>query len=216
MSKTTFRPAMIMEQNPFSSISEMYHSLRANIEFTAGKLGTRVLTLTSSQAGEGKTTTAVNLAMAYSRSGKKVLLVDADLRTPALHAILELPRREGFSNYLADQVPIEDAIKETAYPNLSVLTSGALPPNPTELLSSKNLKMLFDELKKSFDRIIVDAPPLLASADSQIVAAETDGVVLVVEHGKTRKDLLQKAAKTLDQIGAPLLGTVINKAQRAI
>ncbi|MFC5701759.1 CpsD/CapB family tyrosine-protein kinase [Cohnella faecalis] len=216
MSKSTAKPALLMELNPLSQISEIYHSLRSNIEFSTAKQEARVLALTSSHRGEGKTTTAVNLALAYSRSGKKVLLVDADLRNPSLHSILDQPRREGLSNYLLDQSAIWDVIKETSYPNLHVITSGALPANPTELLSSKNLSELFKELKGTFDRIIVDSPPLLSAADSQILASSTDGVVLVIEYAKTPRAQIQKAAKTLEHIGTPLLGTVINKSKRKI
>jgi hypothetical protein len=130
MSKTNVNPALMMELNPFSPISETYHSLRANIEFTCSKQDIGILTVTSSQRGEGKTTTAVNLALAYSRSGKRVLLIDADLRYPALHDILDLPRRQGFSDYLQDRTPIAEVVKDTGYANLSAITSGSLPANP--------------------------------------------------------------------------------------
>jgi capsular exopolysaccharide synthesis family protein len=214
MSKTNVNPALMMELNPFSPISETYHSLRANIEFTCSKQDIGILTVTSSQRGEGKTTTAVNLALAYSRSGKRVLLIDADLRYPALHDILDLPRRQGFSDYLQDRTPIAEVVKDTGYANLSAITSGSLPANPTELLSSKNLREVFQEFKSAYDRIIVDAPPLLTVADSQIIASSTDGVVLVVEYARTPRAQLQKAAKSLEHVGTPILGTVINKAQR--
>ncbi|CAI6036612.1 CpsD/CapB family tyrosine-protein kinase [Cohnella sp. JJ-181] len=214
MTTPALKSATIMDSNPFSPVSETYHTLRANIEFLANKSAIEVLTVTSTDWGEGRTTTAVNLALAYSRSGKKVLLIDADLRRPALHAVLGQIRRNGLSNYLANQQTLQDIVKESGYSNLHVITAGDQLPGPTELLSSGRLSELFEELRGRYDRVIVDASPLTAAADAQIVAAATDGVVMVVAYASTKRAELQKTAKTLSQNGTPLLGIVLNKAAR--
>ncbi|MFC3801792.1 CpsD/CapB family tyrosine-protein kinase [Cohnella sp. GCM10012308] len=214
MTTPALKSATIMDSNPFSPVSETYHTLRANIEFLSNKNPIEAITVTSTEWGEGRTTTAVNLALAYSRSGKKVLLIDADLRRPTLHAILGQLRRDGLSNYLANQQTLQDIVKESGYSNLHVITAGDQLPGPTELLSSGRLAELFDELKGRYDRVIVDASPLTAAADAQIVAASTDGVVLVVAYASTKRAELQKTAKTLSQNGTPLLGIVLNKAAR--
>lgn len=212
MTTPALKSATIMDSNPFSPVSETYHTLRANIEFLSNKNPIEAITITSTEWGEGRTTTAVNLALAYARSGKKVLLIDADLRRPTLHAILQL-RRDGLSNYLANQQTLQDIVKESGYANLHVITAGDQLPGPTELLSSGRLGELFEELKGRYDRVIVDASPLTAAADAQIVAASTDGVVLVVAYASTKRAELQKTAKTLSQNGTPLLGIVLNKAE---
>lgn len=214
MKKQAWKPALMMDLNPESPISESYHSLRANLDFQTAGRENGVLSVTSAERGEGKSTTSMNLALACARTGKHVLLVDADFRNPTIHALLGLSRRDGLSDCLGGRTGLSEAVKPSLYPNLDVLTSGTLAANPTELMSAESLKELFDVLKSRYDRIIADAPPLLGAVDAQIIAAASDGVILVIRHGKTSKALTQKAIKTLEHVRTPLLGAVLNRSNR--
>lgn len=212
MSKLRPEYLKVMDFDPASQMAGYYHTLRAQVDFAAARLGARALSVVSGAQGEGRSATAVNLALAYARAGKKTLLIDSDLRKPSLHDILQLSRRDGLSEYLSRAIPAAQIIKETDYPNMQIVTSGSLPPNPTELLSSQRYEQLIALAKEQYERIVVDTSPLMASADAQIVISNTDGVLLVAEHARTTRHQLQRSSGLIEQIGRPVLGTVINKA----
>ncbi len=168
----------------------------------------------SAKSGEGKTTTITNLAVTYAQEGKKVLLIDADLRKPSLHHLFQQSNRVGLTSLLFGQHALSEVIKDTNVDNLSILPSGPIPPNPSEILGSQRMQTLLEELKDMFDIILFDTPPILAVTDSAIVSSYCDGVILVVHAGKVKKSLVAKAKSNLDHVKAKLLGVVLNNNSR--
>ncbi|MBO7747818.1 CpsD/CapB family tyrosine-protein kinase [Paenibacillus sp. MWE-103] len=201
--------------NPKSPISEAYRSLRTNIQFSAIDKGIKVLMATSALAGEGKTTTITNLAIAYAQEGKKVLLIDGDLRRPSLHAVFQLTNRVGLTSALFNQNILAEVIRDTSVDHLSVITSGPIPPNPSEILGSQRMLALIEELKQEFDLILFDTPPILAVTDGLVISAYCDGVVLVVHAGKVKRSLVMKAKSNLDHAKANVLGVVLNNKSQS-
>lgn len=201
---------IITMMNPKSPISEQYRTIRTNIQFSAVDYDLKTLMVTSSGPSEGKSTTAVNLAVVFAQQGKKVLLVDADLRKPTVHYAFNQRNTIGLTSVLTRQIGLETAIAETKEKNLYILTSGPIPPNPAELLSAQAMDLFFRTVEKEFDIIVFDTPPLLAVTDAQILANKCDGTVLVVSSGKTEKDQLRKGKELLDSAKSKLLGVVLN------
>jgi len=209
MSRWQRRP-LITDTNPRSPISETYRSLRSNIEFSSIDREIRTLMLTSAGPAEGKSTTTANLAVTYAQAGKRVLVIDADLRKPTLHHTFGITNRWGLTSVMVGQAPLEQAIQDTNVENLWCLTSGPLPPNPSEMLASNKMTALIENLKKEFDIILFDTPPVIAVTDAQIVASKCDGVVLVIDYGNVKKEIALKAKQLLEMAHANLLGVVIN------
>lgn len=201
---------LITVEEPRSPISEAYRVLRTNIQFSAIDQEIQVLTVTSTQPNEGKTTTVANLAVAYAQDGKRVLLIDADLRKPTLHRIFRCTNRKGLTNVLAHLGSMEDELTKTFVDNLYLLSAGPKPPNPAEMLSTKRMSMLLKQLRQQFDIVLIDTPPALALTDAQVVAAQSDGVLLVVNAGKTKRELVRKCKANLQYVKANLLGVVLN------
>jgi len=205
---------VIVHNNPKSPVSEAYRSLRTNIQFSSVDSDLKTIMVTSASPGEGKSTTTSNLATTYAQAENRVLLIDADLRKPTAHHTFHCSNRFGLTNVLTKQSSVNEAIVETFVPNLYLMPSGIIPPNPAELLSSNRMKTLLEELKTQFDIIIVDTPPVLAVTDSQILATISDGVVLVVDSGKVKIAQAQKAKEKLEHVNAKILGVVINNVKR--
>jgi len=204
------RRNLITMVDPKSPISEQYRTIRTNIQYSTVDKNVRTLMVTSSGPGEGKSTTVANLAVTFAQQGKKVLLVDADMRKPTVHYTFNQTNTFGMTSVLTKQVSLEEAISETSVENLYVLTSGPIPPNPSELLSSKSMEQIFQTSENLFDIVLFDTPPLLAVTDAQILANRCEGTVLVVYSGKTEKDQLLKAKELLDSAQSKLLGVVVN------
>lgn len=200
-------PAISFETDN-SSIAESFRKLRTNLQFLAVDNPPRVIVVTSSVPSEGKSTTSINLALALAESDRNVLLVDGDMRRPVLHKHLDLVGQVGFSTVLSGQTSLEDALQKSRFPGLTVLTSGAIPPNPSELLGSQSAKKLLSQMRSQFDYVIVDSTPLLAVTDAAILAAGADGVLVVARYGQTKRDQLAHAVGSLDSVGASLLGAV--------
>ncbi|MCC9023486.1 CpsD/CapB family tyrosine-protein kinase [Bacillus nakamurai] len=194
-----------------SLVAEQYRTIRTNIEFSSVQTHLRSILVTSSVPGEGKSFSAANLAAVFAQQEKKVLLVDADLRKPTIHETYQLENVQGLTNVLVGNASLGKAVQKTLIDNLYVLTSGPTPPNPAELLSSKAMGELIQEIYNQYSLVIFDSPPLLAVADGQILANQTDGSVLVVLSGKTKMDTVQKARDALQQSKAKLLGALLNK-----
>lgn len=205
---------IITEINPKSPISEAYRTLRTNIDFSAVDEQLQVIVVTSAGPGEGKSTTAANIAVTYAQADKKVLLIDADLRKPTMHHTFSVSNRRGLTNILTGQALLSEVASEVRIPNLSLLPSGPIPPNPSEMLASKKLAALLDELKRLYDYIIIDTPPALAVTDAQIIASRCDGVVLVIDSGKVKRELAIKAKSNLEHVKARILGVVLNNVDR--
>lgn len=192
-----------------SPVSEQYRTIRTNIQFaSSADREIRSIVITSSGPGEGKSTTSANLAVVFANSGQRVLLIDADMRKPTVHKTFNLQNHEGLSNLLSSHESIQEVIQATSVPNLSLLTSGPKPPNPSELLSSIRMDQLLRELEASYDFIIFDMPPIVAVTDAQIMASKVDGTLLVIREDVSRKDVLLKARDLLGMVNANILGAV--------
>ena len=199
----------VLEKQPKSVEAESYRILRTNIMYSSFDKKIKRILVTSSEPGEGKSTTSGNLALAFAQDEKKVILIDCDLRKPSLHKKFRISNNRGLSDVIIDRDKLSKCIqKRTEY--LDILTAGKIPPNPSEMLGSKAMSSLLDELSDIYDVIILDSPPVLAVTDAQILSTKVDGTVLVVRAEKTKKDTLLAAKGVLDKVNANILGTVLN------
>lgn len=214
MRQSIHKYPLIMDINPKSFIAESYRSLRTNIEFSSFDEELKTIVVTSAKPGEGKTTTAVNMALAFAQAGKNVVLIDADLRKPSIHHIFHKHNKGGLSNIISKQHLIDEMIQETHIDKLSIIPSGPLPANPSEMLSSDVFSEMLNELKMKYSIIIIDSAPALTVTDAQIVAAQCDGVILVVNSGKAKRDSVIKVKEQLEYAKAKLLGVVLNNVKR--
>jgi len=205
---------LITKVKPKSPVSEQYRTIRTNILFSAVDDDLKTLMFTSTAPGEGKTTTAANIAVVFAQQGKKVLLVDADLRKPTIHYTFNLMNIHGLTSVLTKRCTLEEAIEDGGVENLYVLTSGPIPPNPAEMLSSKAFEKFFETVKEQFDLVIFDTPPILAVTDGQIIANKCDGTILVVSAGKTEKLAAKKAKELLLNAKGRLLGAILNNKKQ--
>jgi succinoglycan biosynthesis transport protein ExoP len=197
---------------PRSAAAEAYRTLRANTEFASVDAPIRTLLVTSSIAGEGKTVTAGNLAVAFAQAGRRVVLVDADLRKPGVHLLFDLPNAHGLTTLLrSDEVGIDATANTTEQANLRILTTGPLPPNPAELLGSHRMRLTLDRLTADSDLVILDGPPLQGVTDSAILSSIADGTLLVVDSGHTRRGPVRLGVDALAKAGAHVLGAVLNR-----
>jgi len=211
--KLTVKNRLIALMQPKSPISEQYRTIRTNIQFSAVDSDLCTITVSSAGPGEGKTTTISNLAVVFAQQGKRVLLVDCDLRKPMIHNVFQKPNTLGLTNVLTKQIDAAKAIHETAMENLFVMTSGPIPPNPAELLGSASMEAFIKEVTAHFDLVLFDTPPVLAVADAQIMANQTDASILVVSSGNTDRDGAMKAKETLASAKGRLLGAVLNNKE---
>lgn len=195
---------------PRSAVAEAYRTIRTNIEFASVDTPNRTLLVTSSISGEGKTVTAANLAVAFAQAGRRVLLVDADLRKPGIHRVFDLPNAHGLTTLLRSEVSVDSIAHPTEQANLRVLTTGPLPPNPAELLGSQRMRVILDRLTASGDLIIFDGPPLQAVTDSAMLGSVATGTLLVVGAGRSRRDAVRYGREALAKAGANVLGAVLN------
>jgi polysaccharide biosynthesis transport protein len=192
-----------------SPIAESYRAFRTSLLLASAK-SPKIIVITSSFAREGKTTTSVNLATVLAQMGKPVLLLDADLRRPRIQKVFSGRTHLGLVNYLAASASLEEIIQPTEVPNLSVVLSGPIPPNPSELLASDRMKHLIEEVRARFAYVIFDSPPVLAVTDAIVLGASADGVVLTVHGGKTPREHVQRSAERLRQAKIPVLGAILN------
>ena len=170
--------------------------------------------ITSANPQEGKSLTSANLAIAFAQSGQRVILVDADLRRPSQHKVFSLPNKAGLTTVLLDSsVPVSDVVQSVTVENLRVMTSGPLPPNPSEMVGSKRMEHFIDSLRHEADIVIFDSPPVLAVTDSIVLGTRVDGILLVVESGHTRHIQAQRSKEALTKVGAQLLGVVLNRVE---
>lgn len=200
----------ILNKNSSFAVQEAYKTLRTNVRFFLRGEGCRKLCITSSAAGEGKSITLVNLAISIAEAGDKVLLIDADLRRPALSRLLVEKATPGLSGILAEMEDWDEAIRKDIYPNLDILFSGETPPNPSELLGSEKMEELIEAMAQRYDYILVDTPPVNVVSDACIVANLLDGVLMLVRKDRSRKDDIKRAVDSLRLTGAKPLGFVLN------
>lgn len=207
------RRSLITLIAPKSPISEQYRTIRTNIQFSTVDEAIRSIVVTSAAPGEGKSTTVSNLAVVFAQQGKKVLLIDADLRKPTTHYTFQLMNTKGLTNVLTKQIHFHEAIQDTVMENLNILTSGPIPPNPSELLASNAMKQLLEEAYKLYDLVLFDSPPILTVTDAQVLANLSDGSIMVTSSGFTDKDAAVKAKELLENAKSKLLGAILNNKQ---
>lgn len=207
------RRQLLSDISSFST-KEAYRTLRTNIRFALRGEGCKSFCITSSAQGEGKSITMTNLAISFAEAGHKVLLIDADLRRPAIARLLVEKATPGLSNVLAGLASEEEAIRSSAYTNLDLLLSGDIPPNPAELLGSERMLQLVEKMSKKYDYILVDTPPVNIVADTCVVANMLDGVLLLARQDRSRKDSIKHAVNSLKLTGAHILGCVFNGVPR--
>lgn len=208
------RTGMIIADNPFSIVSEQIRTIRTNIQFSMIDKDLQTISITSATDSSGKSTIASNLAGAFAAEDTKVLLVDADMRKPTIHKIFRVQNTQGLTNVLTDRhLKLSDVAHQSYVENLDFVTCGVIPPNPSELMGSKRMEELIEQMKEDYDLVIFDNPPLLAVTDAQVMATKVDGTIVVVPKGEVSKDELEKAASLLENVKANVLGTVLNKVE---
>ncbi len=205
---------LVIQNKPKSNISEDIRTIRTNLMFTSSDEESKVILVTSSIPGEGKSFISSNLATAFAQTGESTLLIDSDLRLGRIHKVFGISNTKGLSNLLVGQNVVDCAeyIKKTNIPNLYIIPRGTVPPNPSELLNSTNTKKIINFLRENFDRIIFDGVPINGLPDSLIMASLVDRVVLVTSCGYTKIDELMEAKKALEKIDANIAGVVVNRA----
>ncbi|OQX51852.1 MAG: hypothetical protein B5M53_10135 [Candidatus Cloacimonas sp. 4484_209] len=205
---------LLTEFPPRSGVAEAYRSLRTNLQYFNTDKPIKSILITSSIAQEGKSTIVSNLAISLSQLGLKTVMVDADLRKPMLHKLFEADLSPGLTNLIISKdVEFKKTIKNTRIENLFLITAGSVPPNPAELLESKRMKEVSYEITKEFDYLIFDAPPIVLVADAVILSTLVDGVILIIEAKKTRRDAIFSSKEIIKNVGGKILGTVLNKTR---
>lgn len=201
-------------EKPKASISEAFRMLRTNLMYTNIDKKMNLIQVTSTGPVEGKSTTLSNLAVTLAQTGKKILILDCDLRRPTQHEIFKVSNQKGITNYLTEYCSFEEAVLETQIPNLYVIPSGPLPPNPAELLDSKSMESLLNRVQEHFDLILVDSPPVMAVADPLILGPKCDGVILVVRSAQTKIQMLKETREALEKAQVNLIGVVLNDVSK--
>jgi len=204
---------LVTLNDPQSPAAEAYRALRMNLAFTSLDRALESFVVSSPAVAGMSSDTAANLAVVLAQAGQRVCLVDADLRRPSLHEIFNVPQEPGLTTFMLSNSAAQDvAPVETAVPGLSLLPSGTLPPNPADILGSKKMANLLEQLKGGADIIILQAPPVTVAVDASVLAAQTDGLLLVVRTGHTRRDRIEQAQELLERFRVRVLGTVLTDA----
>lgn len=206
---------LIANEDAKSPVSEAYRTIRTNIQFSniAGR-ELKTILMTSAMPDEGKSTTVSNLGVVMAQAGHSVVVCDCDFRNPTQHKIFGLPNK-GLSNCVSTGSDVMEIVQPTKIPNLYVLTSGPVAPNPSELLGSQNMVDIFEELKQHFDYVLVDTSPVMPVTDAAVVSGKVDGTILVIASGEVSPSVAVEVKKRLEQAGAHMLGVVLNKVDVA-
>ncbi|MCP4212000.1 MAG: polysaccharide biosynthesis tyrosine autokinase [Halieaceae bacterium] len=203
---------LVTTQDGQSPSKEAYRILRTNLQFAAVGRPIKELMITSPSPSEGKSITVANLGVVLAQTGKAVAVVDADLHRPRQHRVFQLPNNVGLTTALLDDHPDPtQLLQPTAVPGLSVLTSGPLPPNPAELLGSVRMRAFLERLGERYDVVVLDCPPATVLSDAAILSTQIDSVLLVVESGRTRRDIAKRATEALNQVNARVVGVLLNR-----
>ena len=202
----------VVEKKPKSIVSEAYRTLRTNVQYSSFDKAIKTIVITSAEAAEGKSTVSGNLALSFAQNDKKVIIVDCDLRKPSVHKNFKISNLSGLSEVLIGKEKIEDVI-QNRNGNLDILTSGKIPPNPSEMLSSVSMTNLIEKLREKYDIVILDSAPLQAVTDAQILSTKADGTILVIRAQRTSRDSVIEAKNLLTKVGANILGTVLHAVE---
>ena len=203
---------LIVENDPKSPIAETYRAIRTNLQFAGAGQDLKYICFTSSVPGEGKSTTISNMALTLAQDGKKVLLVDCDLRKPVLHRYLKAGHNvKGVSNVLSNQCTLDEALQELKEMNMTFLPAGTPPPNPSEMLSQPQMQAMVDTLRQKFDFVIIDAPPVSVVTDAAVIGRYVDGAMFVVRSDYAPADAVRGAVKKLQDAGVRVLGSVLTR-----
>ncbi len=195
--------------DPKSYYAEAFRTIKTNIKYSSADKHKKVLLVTSTEAGEGKSTISSNLALSLSQDNKKVIIIDGDLRKPSVHKQFRISGSVGLTELLIGEQSLEK-IKNKINPYLDAITSGHIPPNPAELLASEEMEKLINKLREDYDYVIIDTNPIGLVADAQILSSKVDGVILVARYEKTKKENLLSCKKMIDQVGGNTIGVVLN------
>ena len=206
-------PRLVLIDDPLSATSEAYRVLRTNLHYANPNAPLRRILVTSTAPTEGKSTTVSNLGVALAQTERSVLLVDADLRRPILHLIFNQRPSPGLTSYLAGEGSFQAAIVKTSVPNLSLVPSGRIPPNPAELLASRRMREFLDAAVEKYDVVLLDSPPILPVTDACALAAMMDGVVLVVGSGTTPEGAVRRAKEQVEAAHGKIVGVVVNRLE---
>jgi len=204
---------LITIADPRSPVSEAYRTLRTNLQFSSLDDPTRTLVVTSPAPDEGKSTTVANLAVTLAQGGKRTVLVDCDLRRPALHTLFHLPGEPGLTNLMLEEDG-QPFLQETGVDNLLLLASGPKPPNPADMLGAQKLDKIIESLASEADIVLFDAPPVIAVTDAAVLGAKVDGVLLVISAGKTKRDHAQRAKELLEKANVRIIGAALTNAAK--
>jgi non-specific protein-tyrosine kinase len=204
---------LITITDPRSPVSEAYRTLRTNLSFTSLDKPIQTLVVTSPAPDEGKSTTVANLAVTMAQGGKRTILVDCDLRRPTLHTLFDLETEPGLTDLVLDETA-DPPLRETGVEGLRIMTSGPLPPNPADMLGSGRIDQIIEQLLGLADLVLFDAPPVIAVTDAVVLGAKVDGVLLVINAGKTRRDHAAKAKEMLEKAKVRLVGATLTNAPR--
>lgn len=194
----------------FSTSAEAYRMLRTSVMLSTAGHPPKTILITSGQPGDGKTTTVFNTAIAFTQLDAQVLIVDCDMRKPRMHKVVQVERGKGLSNFLSGSTELDELIRPTAIKNLSFMSCGPVPPNPSELISSGKMRELLALMGERFDYVLIDSPPVVSVTDPMILSTMVDGVILVAKSGKTRNEVLRRAHQDMSSVGAKMLGVVLN------
>ncbi|MFQ7000906.1 MAG: CpsD/CapB family tyrosine-protein kinase [Clostridium sp.] len=195
--------------DPKSYYAEAFRTIKTNIKYSSADKHKKVLLVTSTEAGEGKSTISANLALSLSQDNKKVIIVDGDLRKPSVHKQFRISGSVGLTEVLIGEQSL-DSVKYKINPYLYAITSGHIPPNPAELLASEEMEKVIEKLREDYDYVIIDTNPIGLVADAQILSSKVDGVILVARYEKTKKENLLSCKKMIDQVGGNTIGVVLN------
>jgi capsular exopolysaccharide synthesis family protein len=206
----TLDPILCAYHQPRSAEAEAYRGVRTGLYFSSNGKESKVIQVTSPNMGDGKSVTAANLGISIAQSGRKTILIDADLRRPRVHELFSLTAGVGLSSVIRGEAELEAAIQQIAVPGLSILSCGPIPPNPAELLTSARFAELLATIRAQYDFVLVDTPPLLAVSDPAVVASRVDGVLLSIRYSKNGRPNAQRAKEILDTLGVTVLGVVVN------
>ena len=202
---------LVTYSDPKSAAAEAYRTLRTNLQFSMLDKESNIIAITSCAPGEGKSTIISNLAVSLAQSGKKVLLIDCDLRKPTIHKKFGISNKSGLTSLLLKESTLEETIYKVDIANLGLIPSGPVPPNPSEILGSKKMGKVLEELRAYFDIILLDSPPVLVVSDLHELASTLDGIILVATYGVTEKAAILRAKESILKVGGKVLGVVENK-----